>query len=130
MRRIMSQDVKYSGVTSPKFCGGQIFLTLNEQQYFVWDGHRLLKHKTTRILEIWRGHDPLVPQLRLCVESIQLVLKRLGTDNLGLLLPYLLLNQGSPNYGPRAKTDPRSHFIRQQRHFVNNEKITYLRKYC
>jgi len=31
----------------------------------------------------------------------------------------------SPSYGPRAKSGPRSHFIRVQRHFVNNEKIIH-----
>ena len=36
------------------------------------------------------------------------------------------LYQGSPNYGPRA----RSHFIRPQRYFVKNEKIINLHKIC
>jgi len=32
------------------------------------------------------------------------------------------VDHGSPNYGPWAKSDPRSHF-------VNSEKIIYLRKF-
>jgi len=31
-------------------------------------------------------------------------------------------NQWSPNYGPQAKSGPRKHLIRPQRHFVNNKK--------
>jgi len=33
------------------------------------------------------------------------------------------LDQGSPNYGPRAKSGP-------SRDFVNNEKMIYLRNTC
>jgi len=38
--------------------------------------------------------------------------------------------QGSPKHGPRTKSGPRSLFIRPQRHFVNNEKLTSLQKTC
>jgi len=38
--------------------------------------------------------------------------------------------KGSPKYGPRARFGPLSHFIRPQRHFVNNEKTAYLRSIC
>ena len=41
-----------------------------------------------------------------------------------------VLKQGSSNYVSRAKSGPRSHFIRPQRHFVNNEKIMFLRNVC
>jgi len=36
---------------------------------------------------------------------------------------FFFLKQGYTTYGPKAKSGPRSHFIRSQRHFVNNEKI-------
>jgi len=39
--------------------------------------------------------------------------------------PLHILYQESPNYGPEAKSDPRSHFIRPQTHFAKNEKIIY-----
>jgi len=40
----------------------------------------------------------------------------------GLLYP-IHVHQGSPKYGRGAKSILWSHFIRPQRHFVNNEKI-------
>jgi len=38
------------------------------------------------------------------------------------------IEQGSPNYGRRAKSGSRNYFIRPQIHFVHNEKIIYIRK--
>jgi len=38
----------------------------------------------------------------------------------------IALDQGSPNYDPRAKSGLRRHFIRSAKNFVNNEKIIYL----
>jgi len=37
---------------------------------------------------------------------------------------------GSPNYGPWAKSGPRSNVIQPLRHFVNIENVIYLRKVC
>jgi len=51
------------------------------------------------------------------------------------LLILISLNQGSPNYGARAKSGQRSYFIQPAqpfrpsvRYFVNNEKIMHLQK--
>ena len=52
-----------SGVASPKFWGDQNFLTLGEQQYFVWDTTSQ-KHKI--LLKICGASWPRAPWLRLC----------------------------------------------------------------
>jgi len=42
------------------------------------------------------------------------------------------LNQGSRNYGPRARCGPRSHFIRPAKRFCQwwKNNIQYIRKIC
>jgi len=44
--------------------------------------------------------------------------------------PLHSLYQCSPNYGPRRKSYLWNHFTSPQTHFVENEKIMYLRKMC